>query len=425
MTTQDFLTELSWRGLLHQVTHEHSLREHLQSGPRAGYCGFDPTADSLTIGNFIAIKLLMHFQWAGHSPVVIIGGGTGLIGDPSGKSAERPLLTVEDVERNIAGQRRIFERLLDFSSTNRARIYNNYEWLSRLGYLEVLRDIGKHFSVNAMIQRDAVRERLQREQGISYTEFSYMVLQAYDYLHLFRHHGVTLQMAGSDQWGNVVSGCDLIRRLCQQEVFGLTAPLITRADGTKFGKSEGGAIWLTADRTSPYQLYQFFLNTDDADVIRYLRLFTFLPGEEIAALEAAHLKDPGAREPHRALARQVTEMLHGPTECDLAEAASQALFSGDVAHLPERLLREIFSSVPSSEHEKALLAPGLPIVDALMLTDLVKSKREARDLLQASSITVNGHRVGPDFRVTTDCLLHGTIIAFRRGKKAWHVTRWR
>jgi tyrosyl-tRNA synthetase len=315
-TSSDFLTELSSRSLLHQASHEEALRAHLASGVRRAYVGFDPTADSLTIGNFIPIKLLMHWQRAGHQPVVVMGGGTGLIGDPSGKSAERQLLTRDAVEHNVERQRLIFERLLDFSGSTAALLHNNLDWLGQLSFIEALRDVGKHFSVNAMMQRDSVRERLHhREQGISYTEFSYMLLQSYDYLHLRRSHGVTVQMGGSDQWGNIVSGCDLVRRVLpdgQNQSFAVTAPLVTRSDGGKFGKSESGAIWLSPERTSPYAFYQFWLNTDDGDLLRYLRFFTFFSVEEIAELQAAHEKDPGARSAHRALARHMTELAPRP-----------------------------------------------------------------------------------------------------------------
>ena len=273
-----YLEELSWRGLLHQMTGEKELRDHLGTSGRIGYCGFDPTADSLTIGNLIPIKMLMHFQQTGHKPIVLMGSGTGLIGDPSGKDDERQLLTVEQVEHNIASQRKIFEPLLDFdpANPNAAVIVNNYDWLGKLGYIDVLREVGKHFSVNTMIQKDSVRERLHgREQGISYTEFSYMVLQAYDFLHLRREMNCTLQVAGSDQYGNIVAGIDLIRREFgheEGEAYGVTAPMVTKADGKKIGKTESGAIWLTADRTSPYAFYQFWINASDQDVIPFLRL---------------------------------------------------------------------------------------------------------------------------------------------------------
>jgi tyrosyl-tRNA synthetase len=446
------LDELRFRGLLHQTTGDEALTAHLASGRRRGYAGFDPTADSLTIGNLVPITLLRHFQLAGHTPYVVMGGGTGLIGDPSGKEAERQLRTREEVEGYVAAQRRIFEQLLDFSPgvSNAAAIFNNLDWLGRLGYIELLRDVGKHFSVNMMVQKESIRERLHnREQGISYTEFSYMILQAYDFLHLFREHGVTLQIGGSDQWGNIVAGVDLIRRDNERrafeavpwkgavkgpvypeeepfgKAFGLTNPLVTKADGGKFGKTESGAIWLTADRTSPYAFYQFWLNTADADIPRFLRLFTLLPHEEIESLEAAHAANPGAREAHRALARHVTERLHGPTERDNAEAAARALFSGEVSHLPLATLREVFGAAPSSTHSRGLLeGPGVALLDVLAQTTLATSKGQARQHLAEGSIFVNGYKAAPDARLSVGSLLHGELILLRRGKKTWHVTRW-
>ena len=429
VSSSDLLDELRWRGLLHQVTHEPEFCAHLAGGSRRAYAGFDPTADSLTIGNFIPIKLLMLWQRAGHQPVVLLGGGTGLIGDPSGKSAERQLMTRELVESNVASQRKIFERLLDFTGSHGAQLQNNLSWLGQLSFIDVLRDVGKHFSVNAMIQRDSVRERLHnRDQGISYTEFSYMILQAYDFLHLYQKQQVTVQMGGSDQWGNIVSGIDLIRRasgVADAAAFALTAPLVTRSDGGKFGKTETGAVWLSPERTSPYAFFQFWLNTDDNDVVRYLKLFTFLSRDEITALQEAHEKDPGGRAAHRALARHMTELLHGASERAQAEAAAQALFSGDLASLSERTLLEVFASVPSSEHDKSLLSGGLPLIELLAQTTLVKSKREAREFLQSGSIAVNGRKVGADDKVTTEDLLHGHSLALRRGKKNWHLTRWK
>ncbi len=435
MTSSTFLDELRWRGLLHQTTDDSGLLAHLSTGLRSAYVGFDPTADSLTIGNFIPIKLLMHFQQAGHRPIALLGGGTGLIGDPSGKSAERQLLTREQVEHNVARQRLIFERLLDFTAGQRgAQLLNNLDWLGSLSFIDVLRDVGKHFSVNAMIQRDSVRDRLtQREQGISYTEFSYMILQAYDFLHLHQRQGVTLQMGGSDQWGNIVSGSDLIRRIARPsgsseagaESFGLTAPLVTRSDGGKFGKSETGAIWLSAERTSPYAFYQFWLNTADDDVVRYLKLFTFLSQEEIAALSAEHSANPGARSAHRALARQMTQLLHGESERLQAEAAAQALFSGDLTGLSAATLREALASAPTSQQARDKLAgEGLSLIDVLVETGLCKSKREAREFAQTGAVLVNGRKAGPEDRLRDSDLLHGEFIALRRGKKNWHLLRF-
>jgi tyrosyl-tRNA synthetase len=459
----DFVDELQYRGLFHQCTDERGLRAHLAAARAAGaahtrraYIGFDPTADSLTIGNLVQILILGHWQRAGHQPVVVMGGGTGLIGDPSGKSAERTLRTREEVEHNVTMQRRIFERILDLAPPlssdagapsgyhavplqgedgNKAIVVNNADWLCRMSYLDMLRDVGKHFSVNQMIQKESVSARLNnREQGISYTEFSYMILQAYDFLHLHQHLGVSVQCGGSDQFGNIVSGLDLIRRHAAREhggeqaeshAFGVTTPLVTKADGTKFGKTESGAVWCTADRTSPYAFYQFWLNTSDADIPRFLKTFGFLPHEEIERLLASHAQNPGMREAHKALARHMTDLLHGEREREAAEAAAGALFSGDVASLPLATLKEVLASAPNSQHAKALLAgEGVPLLDLLAQTSLAKSKSEARRHLEEKSVSINGQPATLETRLTTASLLHGTIIALRRGKKNWHVTTW-
>ncbi|HZW09762.1 MAG TPA: tyrosine--tRNA ligase [Phycisphaerales bacterium] len=432
----DFLNELAWRGLLHQCTDEPGLREHLAGGRRRAYAGFDPTAESLTIGNLVPIMKLVHFARAGHEPVVVMGGGTGLIGDPSGKSAERQLMTAETVAANVASQRRIFEAVFAGAGVGTPRIVNNADWLVKLGYLEALRDIGKHFSVNMMVQKESVKARLEsREQGISYTEFSYMILQAYDFAHLHREMGVTVQMGGSDQWGNIVAGADLIRRIHAAEhgrdeagaprCFGLTCPLVTKADGGKFGKTESGAIWLTRERTSPYAMHQFWLNTSDADVVRFLKLFTLLSRAEVDALAEAHADDPGGREAQRALAHHATTLLHGEDEARHAEQAARALFSGDIAQLSRELLTEALGEVPSSDHPRSALAgEGIAVLDLLVETGLAKSKREAREFLAGGSVSVNGEKAGPEDRLTERRLLHGELIALRRGKKAWHLTRW-
>jgi tyrosyl-tRNA synthetase len=431
-TPRDFIDDLKVHDLFHQATDEAGLRKHLATGKRRGYAGFDPTADSFTIGNMVPMMLLAHLQRAGHTPVILSGGGTGLIGDPSGKSAERTLMTEETVRANVEAQKKIFSKVIDFDDkANPPIVVNNNDWLGKLGYLEVLRDVGKHFSVNMMIQKDSVKSRLEsRDQGISYTEFSYMILQAYDFAHLHKSMGVTLQMGGSDQWGNIVAGGDLIRRESAGDeqaaaAFGLTCPLITKADGGKFGKSEKGAVWMTADRTSPYAFYQFWLNAADADIPRFLRTFTFLSADELNSILAAHAANPGAREAHRTLARTVTEMIHGKTEMDAAEAAAKALFSGEIGSLPEATLAEIFAEVPSSQHAKAALeGDGVPILDVLVSTALAASKREAKEFLQNGSVSVNGNKVGPEDRLKTAHLLHGHTIAIRRGKKNWHVVRF-
>jgi tyrosyl-tRNA synthetase len=414
------LDELAWRDQIHDCTDLEGLRAHLAT-PRKLYCGFDPTADSLTIGNLVPIMMLRCFKRAGHTPVVLMGGATGRIGDPSGKDAERTLMDDERVEHNIATQRPVFERLLGED----VQVVDNYDWFRGIGFIDALRDIGKHFSVNEMVRRDAVRNRLEREgQGISFTEFSYMLLQAYDFLHLFREEGVTIQCAGADQWGNIVSGCDLLRRE-GEESFGLVAPLLTKADGGKFGKTEAGAIWLTEERTSPYAFYQFWLNTDDADVARYLTIFTDMTREEIDTLMRAHEEEPHKRGAQRRLAEEVTRLVHDDLGLERARQATDALFSGDVTGLDARTLEEAFSGVPQSAHTMGDLDDdGAALVDLLPTTSLASSKREAREFLGNGAVSVNGEKAAPDRALTRDDLLHGTTILLRRGKKKWHVARW-
>ncbi len=477
----DFLEELRWRGLLHQATDEPGLQEHLREGTRRAYCGFDPTADSLTIGNLVPIITLVHFARAGHEPVVVMGGGTGLIGDPSGKSAERQLRTAEEVAQNVDRQRDIFRRVFENAGMAEPRVLNNYDWLKDVSFLEMLRDVGKHFSVNMMIQKESVKERLHnREQGISYTEFSYMILQSYDYAHLHKTMDITLQLGGSDQWGNIITGADLIRKTIIQPIlddasgmtdqinfayknnldknkikkleadlqdhidqnahklaaFGLTVPLVTKADGGKFGKTESGAVWLTAPvegdgdesrsrRTSAFAMHQFWLNTADADVGRFLRVFTLLSREEIERLEAEHAAAPHKRVAQRALAHHATALVHGEAEALAAEQAAAALFSGDIRALPKQTLFDAMHEAPSSGHRKSELAgEGVALLDLLISTRLAKSKREAREYLEGGSVSVNGEKADANRRLTENDLLHGEAIALRRGKKQWHLTRW-
>ncbi len=405
-----------------QIDKSVRLVDHLKSS-RAVYCGFDPTRDSLTIGNLVSVVLLRRFQLGGHRPVVIIGGGTGLIGDPSGKDAERGLLSREDVDRNIAGQRRIFERVLDFDGPYAAQVVNNADWLTKLSFVDVLRDIGKHFSVNTMLQRDSVKMRLEgREHGISYTEFSYILLQSYDFVHLCRELGVSLQVGGSDQWGNIVGGVDLTRRILGQEVFGLTTPLLTKADGGKFGKTETGAVWLTADRTSTYAFYQFWINASDADVANFLRVFSLKPLPEIEELIARHHKDPSKREAQKALAVEMTELLHGEQGRKDAELASNVLFSGEVQGLSKEVLLEVFSTVPSTSIDSNILGTEqAKLSELLVTTGVVKSKREARQFLTDGAISLNGERVDENSVLRSEDLLFGEIALIRRGKKNWHL----
>jgi tyrosyl-tRNA synthetase len=421
----DLFDDLSYRGLIHQETDRDGLRQHA-AVPRRVYCGFDPTASSLTIGNLVPILLLRRFQEAGHAPVVVMGGGTGMIGDPSGKETERTLRTRDEIDANVAGQRPIFERILRFDGPAAARIVNNADWLSKLSFLEALRDVGKHFSVNMMIQKDSVKQRLEaREQGISFTEFSYLLLQAYDFRALYDDDKVTIQVAGSDQWGNIVAGIDLTRKTRQVELYGLTAPLVTKSDGTKFGKTETGAIWLTKERTSPYAFFQFWLGTSDGDVEKFLKTFTLLPREELEALLAEHAANPGARAAHRALAMHVTELVHGREAREQAEAASKALFSGDVRGLSEATLSELFDSAPSTEHAlDALAGEGVLLIDFLVEAGVAKSKRESREFLTSGAVSLNGERVGAESRLTASALLHGKLALIRRGKKTWHAARF-
>jgi tyrosyl-tRNA synthetase len=428
------LDELRWRGLLHQTTSD-AIPAHLAGGVRAGYAGFDPTSDSLTIGNLIPIMLLAHFQRCGHKPIVLVGGGTGLIGDPSGKSAERQLQTPERVAEHVAGIKGIFARVLDFGGGPRsAELVDNASWLAKLGFIEVLRDVGKHFSVNMMIQKESVASRLNtREQGISYTEFSYMILQSYDYLHLFRTKGCTIQFGGSDQYGNIVGGIDLIRR-CEPrkdgdehapQAFGVTAPLVVKADGGKIGKTESGAVWLSAHRTSPYAFFQFWLNASDADVVNFLRWYTFLDRATIEGLADAVRTAPHERAAQKTLAREVTSIHHGPSEMRRAEAAAAALFSGDVRSLDAGQLADVFAEVPHTTHATTELdGEGALLAELLPGTSLASSKREAREFLQNGAISVNGEKATLERRITRGDLLPGRIVALRRGKKQWHAMRF-
>ena len=429
-----FLDEIHWRGLFYQATADDALRDHLSTPGRVGYCGFDPTADSLTIGNLVPVMLLVHWQRCGHKPIVLMGSGTGMIGDPSGRDTERTLMTREQVMANVNSQRRVMEKLLDFdpANPNAAVIVSNIDWLGELGYIEVLRDVGKYFSINEMLQRESVKKRLeQREQGMSYTEFSYMLLQAYDFLHLKRTMNCTVQLAGSDQYGNVVAGIDLIRRAFEGEEaksYGVTAPLVSRADGVKMSKSSGTAVWLSADtreHTTPYAFYQYFINLPDADVAPWLRMYTLLGEDEVNDLVARHEAEPHKRLGQHALAEHMTGAIHGADELTRVQGATAALFSGDVRGLDGDTLNEVFADVPGSQHANALLdGEGVSLVELLPETSLASSKREARQFLNDGAISVNGEKVDIDRSVTGADLLEGGMVLLRRGKKKWHACRW-
>jgi tyrosyl-tRNA synthetase len=418
------LEELKWRGLVADCTDAAELAKRI-AAPITLYCGFDPTADSLHVGNLVPLLALRRFQLLGHHPIAVAGGATGSIGDPSGKTAERQLLTKEVLDRNIASVKVQLAKLLDFETKqNPARLVDNASWTANISYLDFLRDIGKHFSVNQMVAKESVRARMEdREVGISYTEFSYMLLQAFDFMVLCRDANCELQIGGSDQWGNVTAGIDLTRKKLGKTVYGLTLPLITNADGTKFGKTEAGAIWLDPKRTSVYRFYQFWINTDDRDAIRYLKYFTFLSKEEIEALEKKHAENPGPRDAHRALAKAVTDLIHGPSATTEAIRASEILFGGELKGIAESTFNEIVGEVPTKEIEKAKLdGAGLPLVELLVHAGLCPSKGQARKDIEGGGVNVNNIRESNFQRaVTANDLLFGKHLLLRKGKKNYVV----
>ncbi|MDW8310909.1 MAG: tyrosine--tRNA ligase, partial [Verrucomicrobiales bacterium] len=419
------LDELQWRGLIADCTDLPALTQRLADAPITLYCGFDPTAESLHVGNLVPLLALRRFQLFGHHPIAVAGGATGLIGDPSGKSRERQLLAPEDLARNIAAVKQQLSRLLDFESrTNPARLLDNASWTTRVSYLDFLREVGKHFSLGQMLAKESVRTRMEdRESGISYTEFSYMLLQAYDFFVLCRDYGCELQIGGSDQWGNITAGLDLCRKKLGKTVFGLTLPLLTNADGSKFGKTEAGAVWLDPSKTSVYRFYQFWINTDDRDVIGRLKCFTFLTREQIAELEAKHAANPGAREAHRALARAVTELIHGPTATAEAVRASEILFGGSLDGVSESTFNELIGEVPTRQIEKTRLeGGGVPLVEVLVHAGLCPSKGQARKDIEGGGIYLNNQRVAsPQRAVTLNDLLFGRHVLLRKGKKNYVV----
>jgi tyrosyl-tRNA synthetase len=421
----NIIEELRWRGLIADQTDAEGLAKRLAEKPITLYAGFDPTADSLHVGHLVPLIALRRFQNAGHFPIAVAGGATGSIGDPSGKSAERSLLTKEMIQANVNAVRPQLGCLLDFNSqTNPARLVDNANWTAQITFLDFLRDIGKHFTVNQMVAKESVRARMEdREVGISYTEFSYQLLQAFDFYHLNKEFGCELQIGGSDQWGNITAGIDLLRKKGGQYGFGVTLPLITKADGTKFGKTEGGAVWLDPKKTSPYQFFQFWMKTDDRDVIRYLKFFTFLPQDVITDLEAKHTANPGAREAHKALAKACTDLIHGEHATQEAIRASEILFGGSLQGLAESTFNEIVGEVPTKEFPRAQLeGTGTGLLDVLVASGLATSKGQARKDVEGGGINVNNERETNIARLlVTNDLLFGKHILLRKGKRNYVV----
>ena len=428
MTTRDdnlhnLFAELEWRGLVYDATE--GLRELLATERITAYIGFDPTASSLHVGTLLTIMGLARLQRFGHSPIAIVGGGTGMIGDPSGKSEERRLLSREQIEENVAGIKAQLSRFLDFGArSNAAQLVNNADWLASFDLLGFLRDTGKYFTVNYMLQKESVNRRLESEDGISFTEFSYLLLQARDFLELFDRHGCVLQMGGSDQWGNITAGTDLIRKLRGKKAHGLVWPLLKTASGTKFGKTEAGTVWLDAERTSPFRFYQFWLNTNDADVIVYLKYFTFLDRDAVAALEETTRSAPDKREAQRVLARELTALVHGADHVTRAEHASSVLFGEDIATLDADDVLAVFDDVPSTEIPAAEFAEGMGVVDLVARVQLAPSKSEARRLVQSGGVYVNNRRIADvQTRVTRAQAIGGRLFVVRKGQKQNHVVR--
>jgi tyrosyl-tRNA synthetase len=419
------LSELRARGLLEQVSNEEALERVLAAPPAAVYIGFDPTADSLHVGSLLPILLLARLQRAGHRPIVLVGGATGMVGDPSGRSSERQLLTLETLAANVEAVRRQLSRFVSFEGPNAAIMANNADWTQPVSYLEWLRDVGKHFTVNYMMAKESVRRRLEdREQGISYTEFSYMLLQANDFVQLFDRHGCAIQAGGSDQWGNITAGIDLVRKMRRAEVYGFTHPLLSTAGGEKFGKSAGNAVWLDEKQTSPYQFYQFWVQTEDSDVERYLKLFTFESLEAIAEVVRKHADHPERREAQKMLAARMTEIVHGKEGLGEAARASEALFGKELAGLSDQELTSIFAEVPSIAMERSTLAAGLRLTQILLAAGACASRGEANRLIQGGGVYLNNRRMSADETVTEADLASKSMLVLRTGKKSYYLVRF-
>ena len=426
---KNFIEELRWRGMIQDIMPE--TEQHLMEGLRAAYVGIDPTADSLHIGHLVGVMMLRHFQNCGHKPYALVGGATGMIGDPSGKSAERNLLTEEVLAHNIKGIQKQLAKFLDFESeaSNRAELVNNYDWMKEFSFLSFIRDIGKHITVNYMMAKDSVKKRFdpnENTDGMSFTEFSYQLLQGYDFLHLYRQKGLTLQMGGSDQWGNITTGTELIRRIAGGKAYALTCPLITKADGTKFGKSEGGNVWLDAEKTSPYKFYQYWINVSDEDAQRYIKIFTMLSREEIEQLISQHQAAPHLRVLQNKLAEELTTLVHGREELQKAQKASQILFgnstSDDLRQLDAKTFLEVFDGVPQAEVNRADIAAGLDMIAALSAkTGFIASNSEARRALKEKSIAVNKEKVEESYIIAEKDIIDDKFVLLQRGKKNYFV----
>jgi tyrosyl-tRNA synthetase len=422
--------DLTWRGLVNQTTAPDFLPEWLSTGQRTVYCGFDPTSDSLHVGSLLPVMLLRRFQKAGHRPIALVGGATGMVGDPTGKTDERKLLDAETLQKNVAGIRSQLERFIDFgdgsATGSDALLVNNFDWMGPISYLEFLRDVGKHFPVNVMLSKDSVKGRLERDSGISYTEFSYMLLQAYDFVLLKRKFGCELQIGGSDQWGNITAGIDLARRMDGTQLYGMTCPLLLKSDGTKMGKTEKGAVYLSAAKTSPYAFYQYWINTADADAGMALRFLTELSHEEIAALDEQRTSEPQKRESQKRLAEELTKLVHGSEGLEAARRATEIFFGAEIENLSDGELNEIFAEVPSKQLTRdSLASAGLPLVDALVESGLCKSKGDARRVIDQGGAYVNNRRQsGVDTKLSLANLASETVMVLRSGKKTYALLRF-
>ncbi len=421
----DIFAELKWRGLIHQTTDDGNLPGWLSAQPRTVYSGFDPTADSLHVGSLMPLLMLRRFQKAGHKPIALVGGSTGMIGDPSGKSAERNLLSSEVLESNIEGLKKQMRHFLDFDGEQAAILVNNFDWMREFSYLDFLRDVGKNFPVNVMMAKDSVKARLEGESGMSYTEFSYMLLQAYDFVHLNQNHQCFLQVGGSDQWGNITAGIDLGRRLHSLQLFGMTCPLLTKSDGGKMGKTESGSIWLDPVRTSPYAFYQYWINVADEDAGKCLRFLTELSEEQVAELDQSRRDEPHKRSSQVRLATELTVLVHGEDGLAAAERAKDVFFGGEISNFTDQQLTEILADVPSKELPLSDLEDGVPLIDAFVMTGLATSKGEVRRTVKQGGAYVNNRRCeDPEKQLTRSDLASDTVIVLRSGKKKFSLLKF-